>query len=51
MQVLQAPTFPVPKKNATVWFISDFSEFNKMVKRKRVPIPKIQDLLLKLECF
>ena len=46
-----APTFIVPKKNNTVRFISDFRELNKWIKRKPYPIPKIQDLLLKLEGF
>ena len=35
--------------NGTVRFISDFRERNKRIKRKPFPIPKIQDLLLKLE--
>ena len=32
-------------------FISDFRELNKHIKCKPFPIPKIQDLLLKLEGF
>jgi hypothetical protein len=43
-----APTFIVPKKDGSVRFISDFRELNKRIKRKPYPIPKIQDLLLKL---
>ena len=39
------------KKDATVRFISDFCELNKHIKCKPFPIPKIQDLLLKLEGF
>ena len=46
-----APTFIIPKKNGTVRFISDFRELNKRICRKPFPIPKIQDLLLKLEGF
>jgi hypothetical protein len=46
-----APTFIIPKKDSTVRFISDFRELNKRIKRKPFPIPKIQDLLLKLEGF
>ena len=46
-----APTFLIPKKDKTVRFISDFRELNKRIKRKPFPIPKIQDLLLKLEGF
>ena len=46
-----APTFIIPKKDGTVRFISDFRELNKRLKRKPYPIPKIQDLLVKLEGF
>ena len=42
----EAPTFIIPKKNATAHFISHFRELNKSMKRKPFPIPKIQDLLL-----
>ena len=46
-----AGTFIIPKKDATVRFISDFRELNKRIKRKPFPIPKIQELLLLLEGF
>ena len=46
-----APTFIISKKDGTVRFISDFHELNKCIKCKPFPIPKIQDLLLKLEGF
>jgi len=46
-----APTFIIPKKDNTVRFISDFRQLNKCLKRKPYPLPKIQDLLLKLEGF
>jgi transposase InsO family protein len=46
-----APTFIIPKKDGSVRFISDFRELNKRIKRQPFPIPKIQDLLLKLEGF
>ena len=46
-----APSFIIPKKDGTVRFINDFRELNKRIKRKPFPIPKIQDLLLKLEGF
>ena len=46
-----APTFIIPKKDGTVRFISDFRELNKRIKRKPYPIPKIQDLMLKLGQF
>ena len=46
-----APTFIIPKKDKTVRFISDFRELNKRIKRKPYPIPKIQDIMQKLEGF
>jgi Reverse transcriptase (RNA-dependent DNA polymerase) len=46
-----APSFIIPKKNRTVRFLSDFSRLNAMLKRKPFPIPKIQDMLQKLEGF
>ena len=46
-----APTFIIPKKDATVRFISDFRELNKRIKRKPYPIPNIQDMLMKMEGF
>ena len=41
----------MPKKESTVRFISDFRELNKRILRQPYPIPKIQDLLLRLEGF
>jgi hypothetical protein len=46
-----AGTFIIPKKDATVRFLSDFRELNKRIKRKPFPIPKIQELMLLLEGF
>ena len=46
-----APSFIIPKKNGTVRFISDFRKLNALLKRKPFPIPKIQDMLLKLQGF
>ena len=46
-----APSFIIPKKDGTVHFITDFRELNLRIRRKPYPIPKIQDLLLKLEDF
>ena len=46
-----APTFIIPKKNHTVRFISDFRRLNQVLKRKPYLIPKIQDMLQKLEGF
>ena len=45
------PTFIISKKDSKVRFFSDFYELNKCIKCKPFPIPKIQDLLLKLEGF
>jgi hypothetical protein len=46
-----APNFIIPKKNGRVRFLTDFRELNKRIKRKPFPLPKIQDLLLKLQGF
>ena len=46
-----SPTFIMPKKNMTVRFISEFREVNKQLKQKLFPIPKISDILQKLQGF
>jgi len=47
-----APTWVIPKKDGkTVHFLSDFGELNKCIKRNPYPVPKVQDMLLKLEGF
>jgi hypothetical protein len=46
-----ASTFILPKYDCTVRFISDFRKLNKQIKCKPFPIPRISDLLLKLEGF
>ena len=46
-----APKFLIPKKDSAVTFISDFREVNKRILRQPYPIPKIQDLLFRLEGF
>ena len=46
-----APSFIIPKKDRTVSFISDFRELNKRILGQPYPIPKIKDLLLRLEGF
>jgi len=45
------PAFIIPKENGSIQFISDFRELNLRIKRKPYPIPKIGDLMLKLESF
>ena len=45
------PNFIKSEKNKSVHFLSDFRELNKRIKQKPFPIPKIQDLLQKLEGF
>eukprot|EP00804_Cyclotella_cryptica_P022064 CCRYP_000970-RA/>CCRYP_000970-RA protein AED:0.40 eAED:0.44 QI:0/0/0/1/0/0/2/0/349 len=45
------PTFIIPKKNNTVWVVSNFREVNKWVVRKPFPIPKISTVLQELEGF
>ena len=46
-----AQTFLISKKDSTLCFISDFRELNKSSLRQPYPIPKFQDLLLRLEGF
>ena len=46
-----APSFIIPKKDKTVRFINDFRELNKRIRRTPYPIPKISDMLMKLEGF
>ena len=47
-----APSFSKLKpKSNRVHFISDFRNINKQLKRKTYPIPKVNDMLLKLEGF
>eukprot|EP00804_Cyclotella_cryptica_P015316 CCRYP_005412-RA/>CCRYP_005412-RA protein AED:0.35 eAED:0.35 QI:0/0/0/1/0/0/3/0/568 len=45
------PTFIIPKKENTVWVVSDFREVNKHIVRKPFPIPKISTVLQELEGF
>ena len=47
-----APIWVIPKKDGkTVRFLSDLRELNKRIQQKPYPIPKVQDMLLKLEGF
>ena len=46
-----APTFCQSKKNGTIRILTDLRELNKLIKRKPFPIPKVQEMLLKLEGF
>ena len=44
-----APSFIVPKKTGDVRVVTDFRELNKCIVRKPYPIPKILDILQKME--
>ena len=46
-----APTFIIPKKDGKVRFVSDLRQLNQRIKRKPYPIPKVQDMMLKLQGF
>ncbi len=45
------PSFIIPKKDQTVWFIRDFREVNKRRARILFPIPKIITVLQELVGF
>ena len=45
------PTFHIPKKDSPVRSISDFRDLNKRILRQPYPIPKTQDILLRLKGF
>ncbi len=45
------PSFMIPKSNQTVQFISDFSNLNKLLKHKPLPLSKIVETLQELEGF
>jgi hypothetical protein len=44
-------TFIIPKKDITVWTITNFRELNKRIVRRPYPIPKIRTTLQELEGF
>ena len=46
-----APTFIIPKKTGDVRVVTDFRKLNEAIRRKPFPLPKISDLLQKLEGF
>jgi transposase InsO family protein len=46
-----APTFIQPKKTGDVRVLTDFRQLNKYLKRRPFPLPKISDLLQKLQGF
>jgi hypothetical protein len=46
-----APTFIQPKKTGDVRVLNDFCALNRYIKRKSYQVPKISDLLQKIEGF
>ena len=46
-----SPMFTVPKPDTTLRTVADLRELNKRIKRKPFPLPKIQELLQKLQGF
>lgn len=46
-----APSFIRPKKTGDVRVVTDFRQLNVQLKRKQFPLPKISDLLQRLEGF
>ena len=47
-----SPSFAQPKaKTNRVRFVRDFHNLNRQLKRKPYPMPKIREMILKLELF
>ena len=46
-----SPMFTIPKPDGSLRSLADLRELNKRIKRKPYPLPKISDLLQKLEGF
>ncbi len=46
-----SPNFIIPKKDNTIWVVSNFWEINKRIMKKPFPIPKISTVLQELEVF
>ena len=46
-----APCFVIPKKDGTVRFLTDYRGLNKVLKRKKHPLPLIDDIMISLESF
>jgi hypothetical protein len=45
------PMFTISKLDGSLWSLADLREINKVIKRKPFPLPKITDMLQKLEGF
>ena len=46
-----SPFFIIPKPNGTVRFLTDMRQVNKRIVRRPFPLPKINDMMQKLEGF
>ena len=46
-----SPSFPIPKKNKTIRFVTDFRYLNTCIIRKPYPLPVIQDVLQSIGAF
>ena len=46
-----SPSFPIPKKNKTIRFVTDFRYLNTCIIRKPYPLPVIHDVLQSIGTF
>ena len=45
------PSFAIPKKNQTIWFVTDFRVLNTMLKRKPYPLLIIHEIIQTMGLF
>ena len=48
---LAAPSILVPKKDGTYRLVVDYMGLSKLIKKPRWPVPRINDVIVSLECI